>query len=184
MRAANVYVDLDGNEIALDALDGEERQLVDRLRRRARTHPDWCDFGTYYLRAVTEFYDRRGVRRKAVVQTAVFRIAQDLSSRLGSAAGLVRIGDWRHDLEELIRAEFPSRRAFCEATGIGEDMLSHVLAGRKDLSLAALTKGLERIGYGLHIRRLPGVQPARGAEEADGVGAGSPRPRCHVPFPG
>jgi hypothetical protein len=161
MRAANVYGDLDGNEIALDALDAGERQLVERLRRRARTHPDWCGFGTYYLRAVTDFYDPRGLSRKAVVQTAVFRIAQDLSSRLGIAAGMVRIGDWRDDLEELIRAEFPSRRAFCEATGIREDMLSHVLAGRKDLSLAALTQGLARIGYALHIRRLPEVQPAR-----------------------
>jgi hypothetical protein len=31
-------------------------------------------------------------------------------------------------------------------------MLSHVLAGRKDLSLAGLTQALERIGYALHIR--------------------------------
>jgi hypothetical protein len=29
--------------------------------------------------------------------------------------------------------------------------LSHVLAGRKDLSLAALSQALERIGYSLRI---------------------------------
>ena len=37
---------------------------------------------------------------------------------------------------------------------LSEDMLSHVLAGRKDLSLASLTAALERIGYRLRI--VPG----------------------------
>jgi hypothetical protein len=52
------------------------------------------------------------------------------------------------------------RRAFCEATGLGEDMLSHVLAGRKDLSVPALTRALERIGYRLRIVPAPAGQPA------------------------
>ena len=43
----------------------------------------------------------------------------------------------------------------CEATGLSEDMLSHVLAGRKDLSLAKLTGALGRIGYRLRIVPLP-----------------------------
>jgi hypothetical protein len=46
----------------------------------------------------------------------------------------------------VVSKEFPTRRAFREATAISEDMLSHVLAGGKDLSLGALTKALERIG--------------------------------------
>ncbi len=37
-------------------------------------------------------------------------------------------------------------------------MLSHVLAGRKDLSLAALSKALARIGYRLRL------VPAAGAK--------------------
>jgi hypothetical protein len=155
MKPAKVYVDLDDNEIALDALDAEERRLVARLRRRARTHPDWFAFGTYYLQTVTDFYDRRGVGRKAAVRTAVFRIAQDLSSRLGLAAGLVRKGDYRDELEALIREHFPSRRAFCKATGLSEDMLSHVLAGRKDFALDTLTEALAKIGYSLRILPTP-----------------------------
>jgi hypothetical protein len=160
MKPANVYADLNGNEIALDGLDAEERRLVARLRRRARTHPDWCDFGTHYLRTVAEFYEARGVSRKALVRTAVFRIAQDLSSRLGLASGLVRPSDYRDELEDLIREQFPTRRAFCEATGISEDMLSHVLAGRKDLSLGALNQALERIGYRLRMVPMPERKPA------------------------
>jgi hypothetical protein len=160
MKHTDAYVDLDGHEIALAGLDAEERRLVARLCRRARTHPDWTDFDNYWMREVGKFYDGRGVPRRVSRDSAPARIAQDLSARLGIAAGLVRVGDWRDDLEDLVRKEFATRRAFCEATGISEDMLSHVLAGRKDLSLAALTKALERIGYALHIRKVPEVRPA------------------------
>jgi hypothetical protein len=155
VKATNTYVDLNGQEISLANLDPEERLLVARLRRRARTHPDWFDFGSYYMRAVADFYDSRGVSRKAAVRTHVFRIAQDLSGRLGIAAGFVRPPDYRDELENLILTKFPSRRAFCKATRISEDMLSHVLAGRKDLSLEKLSEALGRIGYTLHFTPAP-----------------------------
>jgi hypothetical protein len=161
MPQAEVYVDLDGHEIGLRHLDAEERKLLARIRRRAQTHPDWNAFDNYWTREVMKFYDDRGVPRKVSRDSAVVQVALDLSGRIAVAAGLARIGDWRDELEDLVREEFPTRRAFCEATGISEDMLSHVLAGRKDLSLATLTQALERIGYGLHIRRVPEVQPAR-----------------------
>ena len=151
MKRSDVYIDLEGNALSLAGLDAEERRLVARLCRRARTHPDWTDFDNYWTREVGRFYDARGVPRRVSRASVPVRIAQDLSGRLGIAAGLVRVGDWRDDLEDLVRKEFPTRRAFCEATGISEDMLSHVLAGRKDLSLATLTKALERIGYRLAI---------------------------------
>lgn len=151
MRPSDVYVDLDGNSIVLSGLDVEERRLLARLRRRAMTHRDWCAFRNYWTQAVAEFYDARGLSRKKSAQTAVFRIAQDLSSRLGIAAGLIRPTDYRDQLKEIVLEQFPSRRAFCKAAGISEDLLSHVLAGRKDLSLATLSHALERIGYSLRI---------------------------------
>jgi hypothetical protein len=156
MKTAEVYVDLDGHRIALTALDAEERRLVARLRRRARANPDWNAFDNYWTVAVPAFYQAQGLARRAVPRTLVWRIAQDLSSRLGIAQGFIRPADYRDELEELIREKFPSRRAFCEATGIAEDMLSHVLAGRKDLSLEALTQALARIGYRLGI--VPAAQ--------------------------
>jgi hypothetical protein len=151
MRKADVYVNLHGQDIPLSGLDGEERKLLGRLQRRARTHPDWTDYGNYWTRAVAAFYDARGVPRTASRRAAVYRVAQDLWSRLGIAAGLVRPPDYRAELDGLIRRKYPTRRAFCEATGLSEQMLSHVLAGRKDLSLGALTKALERIGYRVAI---------------------------------
>jgi len=99
MKRADVSVDLDGQEIALSALDAEERRLVARLRRRARTHPDWNDFDNDWLREVAAFYDARGISRRRSRETAVFRIGQDLSGRLGLASGLVSPDDsgaiWR-----------------------------------------------------------------------------------------
>jgi hypothetical protein len=161
MKATEVYIDLDGHQVALASLDAAERQLVARLRRRARTNPDWNAFDNYWTVAVPAFYRARGLSRKAVLRTPVWHIAQDLSSRLGIASGLVRPDDYLGDLEDLIREKFPSRRAFCKATGISEDVLRQVLAGRKDLSLEALTTALERIGYRLRIVPMPECAPAR-----------------------
>jgi hypothetical protein len=159
MRRAEIYVDLDGRETCLGHLDAQERKLLARIRRRARTHPDWDSFDNYAFRAVGEFYDARGTPRAVSREGVIFRVVQDLSSRIAVAAGLARIGDYRDELKELIDEHYPTRRAFCKATGLAEDLLSHFLAGRKDLSLATLTKALERIGYRLRIAPAPELKP-------------------------
>jgi hypothetical protein len=155
MPRNNIYVDLDGREICLGHLDAEERKLLARIRRRARTHPDWADFRNYWVRAVAEFYDARRLPRKMTRQGAVYRVAEDLSSRLGIATGLIRPDDSRSELEDLIREQFASERAFCEATGIAEEALSAFLSGRQDLPLEMLNEALERVGYRLHIIPAP-----------------------------
>jgi len=155
MKQTDIYVDLEGQEICLLHLDPQERKLVTRILRRARSHPDWNGFDNWWTAAVAEFYKARGLNRRAVQRTVPWRIAKDQSSRLALAAGLARLGDYRDELEELVRMSFASRRDFCQASGLSEDMLSHVLAGRKDLSLAKLTAALERIGYRLRILPAP-----------------------------
>lgn len=156
--AKDVYADLDGRRISLASLDSAEKALVASLQAHARLGrrrvlvDDWNTFDNYSMGEVGRFYDARGLSRKEAARTAVFQIALDLSSRLGIAAGMVREPDYRDDLEDLIRDRFRgSHRAFCKATGLSEDMLSHVLAGRKDFSLEKLTQVLNRIGYRLQI---------------------------------
>jgi hypothetical protein len=151
MIQAVAYIDLRGQPISLDGLDADEHKLIARLKRRATTHPDWNDFENYWTKLVAEFYDGRGVTTKASRKSAVYRIAQDLCSRIGIEAGLVRMPDFRDELKFIIHNEFKSRREFCEKTGISEDMLSHVLAGRKQLSMGTLTEALSRIGRTLRI---------------------------------
>jgi hypothetical protein len=161
VKLTDAYITLDGEKINLVHLDARERKLLGRIIRRARTNPDWDAFDNWWTIAVPAFYVARGLPRKAVPLTLPWKIAQDQSGRIAIAAGLVRPDDLQGDLEELIRNQFPSRRAFCEATGISEDMLSHVLAGRKDLSLAKLTDALGRIGYRLRIVPAPNLTQPR-----------------------
>lgn len=144
------YLDLDGVAHDLDALDAEERRLLTRLRRFAATH-DHHQFHNKWFSEVPRLYLARGLSRKAVIKTTLWEVCQDMGARMDIAAGEARMPDYRDQLEELIRTKFRNRREFCEASGLSEDMLSHVLARRKHLSLDRLTEALERIGYRLQI---------------------------------
>jgi hypothetical protein len=171
MTRNDVYVDLRGNEIPLGGLDSEEHELVRALQHRAETRPDWIDFGNYWVGAVADLYDGRGVPRSRSRRTAVFRIAQDLSGRLAIAAGMARPPDYRDELEEIIRTRFKTRREFCRATGVSEDMLSHVLARRKHMSIDTLVHALDHVGYELRIAPRANTSPS----DPNGEGARKPR---------
>jgi hypothetical protein len=162
------YVDLYGRSISLKSLDADERGLVASLRRRAATNPAWHEFRNLSVKALAQFYEPRGVSRRKVVSTPVWRIAADLTGRLGIKQGVMRAPDYRDELEHLIATRFKSRRAFCEATGLSEDMLSHVLARRKDLSIQTLAKALAKIGCLIHIVPAPAPAPIKARKRAAG----------------
>src|SRR5437868_1312798 len=103
MKKTDSYTDLNGQEISLVHLDAEERKFLARILRRAGTNPDWDAFDNWWTVAVPAFYEARGFARKAVPRTIPWKIAQDQSSRIAVSAGLARLGDWRDDLEDLIR---------------------------------------------------------------------------------
>jgi hypothetical protein len=151
MKQPDVYVTLEGQELRLDSLDPEERALVQELRGQARKINDWDKFENYWSRRLSGFYDARGIPRSQTVNSAAFQIAQDLGCRIAVAAGLMRVPDYRDEIEEIIQEQYRTRREFCRATGISEDMLSHVLAGRKHLAIDTLSEALEKIGYALKI---------------------------------
>ncbi|MFQ5731193.1 MAG: hypothetical protein ACE5KM_04465 [Planctomycetaceae bacterium] len=148
------YCDLRGREIPLVGLDDDERKLVKQLKLRAAGKPDWNDFDNYRKKKVGDFYLKRGLDRSDITQTIPWKIGSDLSGRIAINRGLARMPDYRDELKQLIRERFPSRREFCKATGISEDMLSHVLARRKHLSIGTLHDALAKIGYTLRIEPL------------------------------
>jgi len=154
MKNVQTYTDIYGDSLSLHALDTEERKLVQDLQKFAR-RAEWSAFSNYWIPAVAALYEKRGLKPRQMQQTLVWRIAQDLDGRLAVAEGHARIPDYRDELEWLIRDKFPSRRAFCKATGLSEDMLSHVLARRKHLAIDTLIEALNSIGYDLRIRPLP-----------------------------
>ncbi len=160
MNRTKEYIDLKGQSHSLAELDTEERALIRELRDYASGH-SWNDYSNFWLSRVGYFYARRGMSRQETLRTAVYRIGQDLGSRLAVAEGMAQPPDYREDLAELIRTHFSTRRAFCEATGLSEDMLSHVLARRKHLAIDTLTKALAHIGYTLHIAPASEVKVER-----------------------
>ena len=152
----------DGIPYDLSALDEEEREIVRDLLAFATRHPDarTGEFHNYYMPRISNFYQARGLSRAEIIETTVWQIAHDINGRLIVASGLARDSDdYREKLDALIREKYGSRRKFCELTGISEDMLSHVLAKRKHLSIQSLTEALAKIGYTIHITPIPDVSP-------------------------
>jgi hypothetical protein len=146
----------------LSALDTEERNIIRDLIAFAEQHPDarTGEYHNYYIHHVGSFYVSRGLSRRDIAKTRVWQIAQDISGRLMVASGIATDSDdYRDKLNELIRARFGSRRQFCKATGISEDMLSHVLTKRKNMSIQALSDALAKIGYTIQIAPMPEITP-------------------------
>jgi hypothetical protein len=145
------YIDLKGREFSLVEMDAGERTLLKSLEQRADRAPSWHEFANFWMKLVGKFYDTRGLSRSQVRHTVLYRIAQDLASRLAVEQGVARVPDYRDEIEALVRTRFKTRREFCEATGLSEDMLSHVLAGRKNIAIDTLSEALNRIGCALKI---------------------------------
>ncbi len=77
---------------------------------------------------------------------------------------MARLPDYRDELAELIDRLFATRRQFCEATGLSEDLLSHVLGRRKHLAIHTLVEALNRIGFSLRI--MPSAAAGNGLKQA------------------
>ena len=151
MTKSSIYSTLNGEVFSLADLDSEERRLVNDLVTRQKSVAEWTEYANYYVRAVGDFYESRGLTRRAITGLPVWKIAQDLKSRLMVRAGQAVPPDYRDALGSLIRSAFPTQKAFCEATGLSEDLVSHVLARRKHLAIDTLSDALQKIGYRLQI---------------------------------
>ena len=155
MKRTGAYTDLKGRTYSLAGLDDQEWELLQELERFSIEQPDWVAYRNLWTTKVRNLLAARGLVPRERHATPLYRIAQDIGSRLAVAAGVAQPPDYRNELESLIRDNFRTRREFCEATGISEDMLSHVLAGRKHLAIDTLSQALERIGYRLQITPRP-----------------------------
>jgi hypothetical protein len=153
------HTTIGGERIGLSDLTDDEQFLVRILKRKADNCQDQNEFDNYWMKSVSELYLAAGLAHRQIQQTKPYRIARDLSERVSIRLGVARPPDYRDQLAELIRTQFVSRKAFCDATGLSEGMLSHVLARRKHLSIDSLEKALDRIGYTLHL--LPKTKQGR-----------------------
>jgi hypothetical protein len=149
------HTTLQGLELDLTSLTAEEADVFERARRAYAESPEWHAFKQKWLNEVLSTYDRQKLPRREAVSKPLYRAVQDLGSRLMVQGGYAKMPSYREQIAAIIEAKFETRREFCEATGLSEDMLSHVLRGRKDVSIATLTESLQKIGYALAIVPLP-----------------------------
>jgi hypothetical protein len=154
----HTHTTLRGLQLDLTSLTPEEATVFDQARRAYAESPEWHAFKQKWLNEVLGIYDRQKLPRREAVSKPLYRAVQDLGSRLMVQGGYAKMPSYREQIAALIETKFETRREFCEATGLSEDMLSHVLKGRKDVSIAALTEGLGKIGYALAIIPLPKAQ--------------------------
>ncbi len=154
-RYPMTHTTLRGPELDLTSLTVEEAAVFDQARQAFAESPEWHVFKQKWLNEVLRIYDRQNLPRREAVSKPLYRAVQDLGSRLMVEDGYAKMPSYREQIAAIIEAKFETRREFCEATGLSEDMLSHVLKGRKDVSLGTLTESLQKIGYAIAIVPLP-----------------------------
>jgi hypothetical protein len=149
------HTTLQGFELDLTSLTAEEAAVFDQARRAYAESPEWHAFKQKWLNEVLSIYDRQKLPRREAISKPLYRAVQDLGSRLMVEDGYAKMPSYQEQMAAIIEAKFETRREFCKATGLSEDMLSHVLKGRKDVSIGTLTDVLRKIGYALAIVPLP-----------------------------
>ena len=145
------YVTLHNSELDLSSLTLEEAEFFEQAHRAYKESPDWLSFKQKWMNAVLSLYDRDNLPRREAIEKPLYRVIQDFGSRLMVRAGYAKLPGYREQIVAIIESKFKSRREFCEVTGLSETMLSHMLKGRKEVSIPNLTEALEKIGYGLAI---------------------------------
>ena len=155
--ATENYTDLHGKEHSLGGLTAKERSALARLKKFAAGNPDWMTYSNQLMVEMEKLFTDSGMNRREFTQSLVYRVGQDIGSRLGVAQGKMRLSDYRDELQQLIATRFRTRREFCEATGLSEDMLSHVLAKRKNLAIDTLADALAKVGFAIHIRPVADI---------------------------
>ena len=92
MIKGSIYTSLTGETFSLADLDADERRLMDELVARHRSAATWPEFRNHYIRAVDDLYASRGLPRREVTDTPVWKIAQDKQVPLRTAAYILGIG--------------------------------------------------------------------------------------------
>jgi hypothetical protein len=144
-----IYKPLNGEEFDLDALPSNHQEIWRDVEKEFNKSPGWNDFSNFWRGRMTSLV--RNGNRSQVAAAPIFKICQDLESRLGIEQGYIKKGDYRDSLEMLIDREFPSRYAFCKKAEIDEAFLSHVLKKKRNLSIAKLQEVMENAGYSVRI---------------------------------
>ncbi len=127
-----MYLTLDNDEYSLDALDAEEQRLYQEVKRRFDTDMDAVEFTNFWMGLIRKQYE--SIERAEIVALPLYKICQDLESRLAIRQGYAKEPDYRDLLADAIDMRYTSRYQFCKETGMDQGYLSSVLNKKKNTS--------------------------------------------------
>ena len=145
-----IYKTLSGEVFDLDFLPAQHREAYEEIKDYFDEQPHWNDFANFWLSKLKSIVNSSGEK---LSETALFRVCQDLESRLGIQQGFIRRADYRDILRDIIEVEYTSRYHFCKVTGIDEGFLSNILSNKKDFSIAKFQEVLHKLGYELAVKK-------------------------------
>ncbi|MBI5886632.1 MAG: helix-turn-helix transcriptional regulator [Deltaproteobacteria bacterium] len=146
------YTTLRHETVDIELLPKAHKTLFLEVSEYYRQKPSWVDFQNFWLTKITGTLAKK-LTRAEIIQTAIYKICQDMDSRLGIEQGYIRQSDYRDILAMIIYKNYSSRYQFCKEVGIDEAFLSNVLNKKKSFSIENLEKILAKIGYEIEIRK-------------------------------
>jgi len=142
----NLYRTLNGEVFDLNKLPAKQKSIYAELKSFYDINTEWPKFTNLWVAKVSEVFGAKE-QSSEIVEKPIYKICQDLDSRLGIRQGHTRESDYRDLLADIINIHFGSRYEFCKQTGIDQGYLSSILNRRKNLSLKMLQRILGKINY-------------------------------------
>ena len=150
----NTYIMLDSTEIDIGALPEVEQEFYHRMKEHYDAGMGWIEFGNLWISEISKVC--KGKSPAETAASPLFRVCQDMESRIALREGHAREASYRDLLADLISRNYPSRYQFCKETGLDQGFLSSVLKGRKDLSLSKLEEILSKTNHRIaFVKRKP-----------------------------
>lgn len=141
----NIYKTLNGGFYNINELPVESKSIYTEIKASYDAGIEWTRFTNLWTQRISETFSNEP--KSVIVESPIYKICQDLDSRIGIKQGYTREPDYRDILADLISMHYKSRYQFCKKTGIGEGYLSSVLNRKKEFSITKLREILEIMNY-------------------------------------
>ena len=141
----NMYKTLNSEFLNLDELTKEEKAIYNQVKSLYDTGREWSEFKNAWIGKVMAI--SKDIPSAEVVEQPIYKICQDLDSRLGIKQGYTREPDYRDLLDDVISIHFQSRYQFCKLMDVDEGDLSRILQKKKDFSVKRLQDILDKMNY-------------------------------------
>lgn len=155
----NQYKTIYNEVYDIDTLSVREKRFLRKAGKYFKTNPDWNKFSNFWHKEIEDIFRRKPAKK--MIDSPVYRICEDLESRLGVKQGYAKAPDYRDLLEELIDAQYPSRYKFCKENAIREDLISRALNKQRNLSIETLQKILKALHYEIYYREIPTLRKVK-----------------------